>query len=105
MPDSPLVLALINKLASSEQTLITNIEGPLSRVVVLLVSQLELGKERGFVRKDINSRLAACSITGALVLSAIGLMGERRGAEDSSQLSQDLLSLMLTGIGLDAKTH
>ena len=39
------------------------------------------------------------------MLSAIGLMGERRGAEDSSQLSQDLLSLMLTGIGLDAKTH
>ena len=105
LPDSPLVLALINKLASSEQALITNIEGPLSRVVVLLVSQLELGKERGFVRKDINSRLAACSITGALVLSAIGLMGERRGAEDSSQLSQDLLSLMLTGIGVGAKTH
>ena len=27
LPDSPLVLALINKLASSEQALITNIEG------------------------------------------------------------------------------
>ena len=99
LPDSPLVLALINKLASSEQTLITNIEGTLSRVVVLLASQLELGKERGFVRKEVNSRLAACSITGALVLSAIGLMGERHTSGDSAQLAQDLLTLTLTGIG------
>ena len=75
-----LVLALINKLASSEQALITNIEGPLSRVVVLLANQLEMGKLQGFIRQGVDSRLAACSITGALVLSAIGLMGERRGA-------------------------
>ena len=101
LPDSPLVLALINKLASSEQALITNIEGPLSRVVVLLANQLETGKERGFIRQDVNSRLAACSITGALVLSAIGLMGERRGVSDSEELAQNLLELTLVGVGAD----
>ena len=76
MPDSPFGFwLLINKLASSEQALITNIEGPLSRVVVLLANQLEMGKLQGFIRQSVDSRLAACSITGALVLSAIGLMG------------------------------
>ena len=101
LPDSPLVLALINKLASSEQALITNIEGPLSRVVVLLANQLEMGKLQGFIRQGVDSRLAACSITGALVLSAIGLMGERHGAESSDELAQNLLDMTLAGIGID----
>ena len=101
MPDSPLVLALINKLASSEQALITNIERPLSRVVVLLANQLEMGKLQGFIRQSVDSRLAACSITGALVLSAIGLMGERHGAEGSDELAQNLLDMTLAGIGID----
>ena len=101
LPDSPLVLALINKLVSSEQALITNIEGPLSRVVVLLANQLEMGKLQGFIRQSVDSRLAACSITGALVLSAIGLMGERHGAEGSDELAQNLLDMTLAGIGID----
>ena len=70
-------------------------------MVVLLANQLEMGKLQGFIRQSIDSRLAACSITGALVLSAIGLMGERRGVEGSDELAQKLLDLTLTGIGID----
>jgi len=67
-------------------------------VVVLLVNQLEMGKLQGFIRQGVDSRLAACSITGALVLSAIGLMGECHGAEG---LAQNLLDMTLAGIGID----
>ncbi len=34
-------------------------------------------------------------------LSAIGLMGERHGAEGSDELAQNLLDMTLAGIGID----
>ncbi|EPD77828.1 MULTISPECIES: TetR/AcrR family transcriptional regulator [Atopobiaceae] len=103
MPGSPLVLALINKFAGSERDLIPTMDSHLSRVIVLLAAQLERGKSEKFIREDADTRLAACAITGSLVLSAIGLMGHHGHEMTVDELVDHLLAMILNGIGIDSK--
>ncbi len=103
-PGSPLALAVTRELLNSKQSVLPSVETRLARLISIFEAQIDRAKAEGLARPEVNSRLGAISITGAFTFAIF----ENRPEEelgDSEEFSQELIHLMVCGVGTAKARH
>ncbi len=103
---SPLTLAMTRELLDSHSTVLPSVETYLARCTSIVAAQLERAKEEGVVRRDVDARLAAVSVTGAFIFAAMEEPLLSRSHASSEDLGRQLLDLAFDGMGTEkARNH
>lgn len=96
---SPLMLALVSELSSSNGEVVSQVTPHLARAIQIISAQLDAAKGEGVVRGDVDCDLAAASILGSFSMaSLVHLWGGL--THDPDALAMDLVGLVLSGVGV-----
>lgn len=97
---SPVAMALMRELMRSGDQGPTSLGESLERIVEILAHELELAKDEGVVRRDVDCRLAALSLCGALTFVAVNMLGRGQGGMVDIDFSDRLLEQAFVGLGV-----
>lgn len=98
-PGTPLSLAMMARGRGDDPTVLPDVESRAMRIVSIFSVQLERAKAEGLVRRDVDTKLAAVSIMGTLVLLGHEAAGGTLG--DGRPLAGTVLSLAFEGMGTE----
>jgi AcrR family transcriptional regulator len=99
---SPLSLAMTYELACTKVGSIPQVTSRFERVAKVLADQMERGKAEGFIREDVNTRVAATFATGGLVASSMAVAAG--GTDSVDAIATGLLDMILRGVGVEGQS-
>lgn len=100
---SPVAMAMMRELSQAHGNGSSHLSGSLERIVGIIARELELAKQDGAVRQDVDCRLAALSLCGSLTFAAVSATGSSPSGMVDVDFAERLLDMTFSGFGVSAE--
>lgn len=97
---SPVAMAMMRELVQSRGQAASRLSDPLENIVGIIAHELELAKEDGAVREDVDCRLAALSLCGSFTFAAINAVGTNNSGMVDVDFAERLFDMIFSGFGV-----
>lgn len=97
---SPVAMAMVRELAKSRDKAPSHLSDPLESIVGIITHELELAKEDGAVREDVDCRLAALSLCGSFTFAAVNAVGTNTSGMVDVDFAERLFDMIFSGFGV-----
>lgn len=95
----PVFCTMAAELVHGRSDVITSIEQRFFRITNIIGNQLERAKGEGIVRPDVNSAMASSFVCGSFFFAAIEEWSDAGENFDERKFANDLVDLMMRGVG------
>lgn len=100
---SPVAMAMMRELVQSRDQRASQLSEPLERIVGIISHELDLAKQEGVVRPEVDSRLAALSLCGSFTFAAVNAQGTNQSGAVDVDFAERLFDMIFTGFGVPAE--